>query len=158
MVKKLGLLAGLLVLCLFAISFVTAIAEPPIYGTLVCGIVYWQDTLDPVAGATVTGECYSSNGSISSGDPVLTNTDGTYCAGMVWTGDPPIECLDGDTVVVTAEKDGASGTSSGIVHGGMVGNLNIAVVNVWIPEFSTVTAGIALIGAGMGFIFLRRRK
>jgi hypothetical protein len=67
-----------------------------------------------------------------------------------------VDCPFGSTVKVTAQKDGKSGVSSGTVHG-VTTKLNLAIVNVEVPEYGligAVTAG----GAGLGLIVYKRRQ
>lgn len=66
------------------------------------------------------------------------------------------DCPFGVTVKVTAEKDGRSGVKTGTVQG-ITTKLNLAIVNVEIPEWGligAVTAG----GVGIGMIALMRRR
>jgi hypothetical protein len=70
------------------------------------------------------------------------------------------QCVDGDTVVVAAEKDGQSGSASGTPvfdREGRCRDINVAVIPVSIPEFG-VAAGAATMGiAAIGLFFMRRQ-
>lgn len=67
-------------------------------------------------------------------------------------------CLYEDNVLVEASKDGNSGSNTGTMGQNNV-NINVDVCeDEDIPEFSAITAGIALVGAFAGFAALRKRK
>ena len=67
------------------------------------------------------------------------------------------ECDFGQTVKVTAEKDGKSGVATGTVQG-ITTKLNLAIVNVSIPEYGLVGALMAG-GVGLGLMgYMRRRQ
>lgn len=143
--KKIGLLIVFLLAGVLAATFASA---EPCYGTMVCGKVYWEgtDPLQPVASADVSVDC---NGNVLT---ATTSSGGQYCVCY-----DLYECDAGDTATATATKEDASGNNSGVVEGTGCG-INIGIVNILIPEFSAAAAGVALIGAGLGFIFLRRKK
>lgn len=67
-----------------------------------------------------------------------------------------VECPFGTTVKVVGTKDGKSGTASGTVQG-ITTKLNIAIVNVSIPEYGWI-GGLLAAGAGVGAIALTRRR
>lgn len=99
-----------------------------------------------VAGATVTVLC---NGH--------TQTDTTDAFGSYLAIFTTAECPFGVTVKVTAMKGGNSGVTTGTVQG-ITTKLNLAIVNVSIPEFGligTIMAG----GVGVGMMaYMRRRQ
>ncbi|MFH1249056.1 MAG: hypothetical protein V1660_02800 [archaeon] len=133
------LLAGI-----FAMGFAAAV-DP--CAALVCGTVFWENPVTTVANADVDVTC---NANLLS---TTADVNGEYCV-CYETG-----CTTGDTVTVTATDipSGASGTETGLVD--LLGcTLNVAIIDVFIPEFSAIAAGIALIGSGVGFAMLRRRK
>lgn len=117
-------------------------ATPPT--TDVTGVVTENQTAVP--GATVTVLC---NGN--------TETDTTDAWGSYLVTYPSASCPFGSTVKVTAVKGGKSGVSSGTVQG-ITTKLNLAIVNVSIPEYGligTLMAG----GLGIGLIaYMRRRQ
>lgn len=124
---------------LFAAS---ASAAPPT--TDVTGVVTKNQMA--VAGASVTVLC---NGN--------TETDTTDAQGSYLVTYPSGQCPFGSTVKVTAVKGGASGVASGTVTG-VTTKLNLAIVNVSIPEYGTIGAILAA-GTGIGFIsYMRRRQ
>jgi hypothetical protein len=99
----------------------------------------------PVSGANITAVC--------NGHEQYDTTDGS---GAYLVEFNPTDCADADTVVVTATASGGrSGVEDGEVEG-LSALLNIAVVNVTIPEFGTI-AGVAALLAGAGVLFLARR-
>ncbi|HII29685.1 hypothetical protein COT48_03080 [Candidatus Woesearchaeota archaeon CG08_land_8_20_14_0_20_47_9] len=112
---------------------------------VVAGTVTWADMVTPVQGADVSVEC---NGNLRS---TSTDEDGTYAVGYC-----PADCDEGDTATVTASKDSASGNNSGTV--GAVGGIKVALVDVVIPEFAAGAAGVAFLGAAIGYAFMRSRN
>jgi hypothetical protein len=80
-----------------------------------------------------------------------TDSHGSYLAVFVRA-----DCEFGSTVKVTAQKGGKSGVASGTVQG-ITTKLNLAIVNVSIPEYGTIGT-ILTGGAGVGLIAYRRRK
>jgi len=115
--------------------------QPP--QTDVTGVI--TESQAAVAGASVTILC--------NGHPRSDTTDafGSYLAVF-----PIGHCPLGQTVKVTAEKNGKSGVTSGTVQG-ITTKLNLAIVNVSIPEYGTIGALIAG-GAGIGMIAYTRRR
>lgn len=99
-----------------------------------------------VAGAHVTVTC---NGKVE--------MDSTDSAGSYRVAFAKADCDFGTTVKVVASKDGKSGVASGTMQG-ITTKLNLAIVNVSVPEFTTIgliTAG----AAGLGFMtYMRRRQ
>lgn len=138
--KKIMLL--MVVMAVLMVSSVSAIIP-----TYVTGTVFWADGVTPVDGASVEVDC---NGFIRNDvSDVQGNYDVQYTA---------LECASGDSVYVTASKGDAEGTNSETVMcDSQECPFNIALVDVQIPEFGVVAAGIALVGAVAGFAVLRRR-
>ena len=135
---SLVLLMGALMLLLMPSVFAGA---QKVYGT-----VYDQQS-NPVAGADVSVTCNS-----------ITQTDVTNAIGDFKVSYNYPQCLPGSTVFVYATANGASGTASGIMQDGPGTRFAIALVNVTIPEFSTLTAAVAFFLAGSGYLFLRRKQ
>lgn len=99
-----------------------------------------------VAGATVTVLCNGKS------EVDTTDAFGSYLVHFV-----SADCPFGSTVKVTAVKGGKSGVSSGTVQG-ITTKLNLAIVNVSIPEFGVVATLMAG-GVGIGLIaYMRRRQ
>lgn len=98
-----------------------------------------------VSGATVTVLC--------NGKTEVDTTDnfGSYLVHFV-----SADCPFGSTVKVTATKDNKSGVSSGTVQG-ITTKLNLAIVNVSIPEYGLIGTLLAG-GVGIGLIAYMRRQ
>jgi hypothetical protein len=113
--------------------------------TIVNGQVTENGT--PVGGANVTVVCNGHNRTAT------TNAQGKY----VVTYDEVL-CPDGKTATVVAQKGGMGGSNTGTVEGTGVAGLNVAIVNVAIPEFGLLTGAAGLAAAGGLFVFMRRRQ
>jgi len=100
-----------------------------------------------VAGAMVTGLC---NGN--------TEVDGSTDAfGSYLLVFPRAQCPFGSTVKVTAKKGSKSGVNTGTVRG-ITTKLNLAIVNVSIPEMGLLGSLMAG-GSGLGLLtYMRRRR
>ena len=99
-----------------------------------------------VANANVTVEC-NGNSRMDT-----TDTFSSYLGIFTTT-----ECPFGTTVKVTAEKDGKSGVMTGTVQG-ITTKLNLAIVNVAIPEYGLI-GGLTAGAVGIGMIgYMRRRQ
>jgi hypothetical protein len=98
-----------------------------------------------VEGATVTVLC---NGH--------TEVDTTDAFGSYLVTYPSADCPFGTTVKVTAKKGDKSGVASGTVQG-ITTKLNLAIVNVSIPEYGLI-GGILAGSAGIGMIAYNRRR
>ena len=91
---------------------------------------------------------------VCNGHEIMDTTDayGSYVASFAGA-----DCPFGSTVKVTAQKGGYSGVASNTVQG-ITTKLNLAIVNVSIPEFGLIGAVVAG-GAGLGLVaFVRRRQ
>ncbi|MFH1249054.1 MAG: hypothetical protein V1660_02790 [archaeon] len=78
-------------------------------------------------------------------------------------------CATGDKVNVFAEKNGNTGNATGFM-GQQNANIDVEITEISVdmgkceapdnnvPEFSSIAAGVALIGSAIGFAALRRRK
>lgn len=137
------LLMGVMVAAFAVVSMVSPVAAAPAE-TDVTGVV--TENHVPVAGATVTVLC---NGK--------TEVDTTDAAGSYLVHFVSADCPFGSTVKVTATKAGKSGVASGTVHG-ITTKLNLAIVNVSIPEYGLMGMLVAG-GVGVGVIaYMRRRQ
>lgn len=140
------LIAAFFMFLVLGMASVSAIHLAP---SSVAGVVYDMNN-QPVPGAEVTVTCNELE------QETVTLNDGSYAVQFTNEYNQDNQyCVEGDTVDVTAEKDEASGSSSGLVNNYIF--VRMAVVNVQIPEFSEITAGIALLGAGAVFLILRRK-
>lgn len=137
--KILGLLA-VVVASASAISG-TAYATPP--QTDVTGVITENQVAVP--GATVTVLC---NGHT---EVDTTDAHGSYLVTFSST-----DCPFGTTVKVSAKKGNKSGVASGTVQG-ITTKLNLAIVNVSVPEYGLM-GGILAGGAGVGMIAFARRR
>jgi hypothetical protein len=128
-----------LVLALLMVGFVSANAY-------VTGTVKYQNST-PVNGASVQVDCNAQTEFTSS------DTDGTYIVYFA------SGCDAGDNASVTATKDAQSGTNTGQVCNEDVVTcpINVAVVDVTIPEFTVIGATLVAL-AGIGIIAYRRRN
>ena len=111
--------------------------------TDVTGVI--TENFTPVANAEVKAVC---NGH--------TETDTTDANGAYLVIFAAGDCQFGSTVKVSAQKDGKSGIASGTVEGKTT-KLNLAIVNVSIPEYGLLGAVLAG-GAGIGLIAYSRRR
>ena len=97
---------------------------------------------DPIASADISATCR--------GNTLTDVTDSNGRYGVDFTG----ICAVDDTVVVTATYQGCTGTSSGQIKDYQV--VQIAVIDVVIPEFTTIAVPVAAI-LGLMFFFNRRK-
>lgn len=135
----LGVLAALVVVAGGSLKASAAPAE-----TSVTGVVTKNQIAQ--AGAMVTVTC---GGSVR-----IDTTDGMGSYLVHFT---TAECPFGSTVKVVGEKGSEKGVASGTVQG-VTTKLNLAIVNVAIPEFGLVGA-LAATGLGIGMItYMRRRQ
>jgi hypothetical protein len=100
----------------------------------------------PVNGANVTAVCNTNS------KDAYTNQNGDYAVEFAVN-----ECPDGETATVVASKNGMGGTGNGQVDG-VTATLNIAIVNVAVPEFGVIAGIVGSIGAAGAFLVIRRRQ
>src|SRR5512133_1998121 len=136
----LGVLAAVLISAGVSSGKVSA-ATPAL--TEITGVV--TDNSVAASGADVTVLC--------NGNTLMDMTDayGSYRVAY-----PAADCPFGVTVKVTAEKGGKSGVRTGTVHG-VTTKLNLAIVNVPIPEYGLIGA-LAAGGMGIGLVAYTRRR
>ncbi len=102
-----------------------------------------------VSGATVTATCKTA-----SGGPVTTKPNGDYSLTL----SPSGVCTPTDKVTVSASKGAASGqTSQPYGTGTLAEGVNIALVNVSIPEFGVIAGVSAAVLGGGAFMVIRRK-
>jgi hypothetical protein len=134
---------GLIMLLILATS---AMATVETCNTvIVAGKIYESDHITPVANATVDVYCRDNHKG-----PITSLSDGSY-----YTSYNCEQCALGDAVTVYAFKGPASGNSVGTVYS-WTPSIDVAVVNVSIPEFGVIAASVAMIGAFAGILVLRR--
>ena len=121
--------------------------------TIIAGKVYNHDYSQTIANATVEVTCNNNlkiTSSLNDGSYAV-----TYCESTCQT-DPV--CDDGDTLSVYAEKDGLTGSNSGVINDDMVMDIDIGIVNVpLVPEFGIFIGALTILSA-LGVFFLVRRK
>lgn len=138
------LISGFLVAAFVVAGSVSAGAHAAPPQTDITGVV--TENSVAVGGASVTVLC---NGN--------TETDTTDAFGSYLVIFTTAECPFGHTAKVTAEKDGKSGVMTGTVQG-LTTKLNLAIVNVSIPEYGLAGTVMAA-GAGVGLMaYMRRRQ
>jgi hypothetical protein len=136
-----------MVFALLLVGFVSATAVPiPTGTTYVTGTVTDSGN-NPMPGVALSVQCNSDSTTTTS------EADGTYIIGL-----PNPSCKPGDTAYVTATAYDV--TKSGVVCDSVLDHINchidIALVDVTIPEFGVIAGAAALVGA-LG-IFIYRRK
>lgn len=141
---KQKLILGLLAVVVASTGLVSGIANATPPQSDVTGVI--TENQVAVAGATVTVLC---NGH--------TEVDTTDAHGAYLVTYPSADCPFGTTVKVTAKKGTKSGVASGTVQG-ITTKLNLAIVNVSIPEYGLI-GGVLAGTAGIGMIaYMRRRQ
>jgi len=140
---KQKLILGLLAVVVASTGLVSGIANATPPQSDVTGVI--TENQVAVAGATVTVLC---NGH--------TEVDTTDAQGAYLVTYPSTDCPFGTTVKVTAKKGSKSGIASGTVQG-ITTKLNLAIVNVSIPEYGLI-GGILAGTTGIGMIALMRRR
>jgi len=140
MKQKIAVLLAVVVASAGLVS-ASANAAPPT--SVVTGVITENQMV--VSGASVSVLC---NGH--------TETDTTNAQGSYLVMYPSGDCPFGSTVKVTAQKGGKSGVASGTVQG-ITTKLNLAIVNVSIPEYG-LAGGIVAGSAGIGLIAYSRRR
>jgi len=123
------------------LTVVSAMAEQ----VIVAGTIYEEDGVTEVSGATVQVVCDQESESTTSDD------DGDYSVDLSDT-----TCDAGETVIVTASKGSAVGVESDTVVDYTY--INLAIVNVTIPEFGLIAGGMSFLGAAGAYIAMRRKK
>ena len=137
---------GFMILGLLVLSMI-GMASAQAY---VLGKIYNSDYTETIADANVIVTCYK-------GDtyPVLTavtNEYGDYVVNFEST-----TCSVGNTVRVDAEKEGiGSGSGEGVVDESNSISLNLAIINVTVPEFGLIVGALTILSAVGIFFFVRR--
>lgn len=120
---------------------------------LVTGTIYESDGTTEVQGATISAVCEHDSTTYDADTDTTSDTGGDYS--LTFTGKP---CTEDDMVTVTATKDGKSGSDSDVIKNFSAIGLDIAIINVSIPEFGTITAGLALLGGAAAHMWRRRKR
>ena len=136
---------ALMLIGMFVFSFGLASAK-----TLVAGKIYNADYSDTVVGATVAVSC--DNGIIVSVKNTTSQADGSYGVDFL-----EVDCEDGDTLSVYAEKDGMTGMEIGVINNDVFADWDLAIVNVpLVPEFGFVIGMLTILSA-VGIFFVVRK-
>jgi hypothetical protein len=131
------------ILFLVALSFASATENP----VIVNGHVYMEGTSNPAPDVEVTVTCPAGDGWTFND---MTDAQGYYA--VEFTAE---QCEVGDTVHICA------GNEDNCVDAVVTQSTfwkNIVYRNLEIPEFTWVAGGIALVGAGLGFMLLRKKN
>ncbi|MCK4649600.1 hypothetical protein KAT36_00045 [Candidatus Pacearchaeota archaeon] len=133
---------------MFVLSFGFASAK-----TLVAGKIYNADYSDVIGGADVTVSC-DHNGVVSVGNTISLG-DGSY--GVEFDEIGSNACNNGDFLTVYAEKGSLTGMNSGEINDDVIGDWDLAVVNVpLVPEFGFVVGMLTVLSAVCVFFVVRK--
>ena len=126
--------------------------------TIVDGTVYvaGTDPLQGVSGASVNVTCY--HGSYVNSLITTSDVDGHYSVLFSCSS----ECDYGDNLIVTAKKEGVTGTAAGEIDTfyNLPCNviLNLGVVDIpLVPEFGAIVGVLTVLGAVSVFFVVRRK-
>lgn len=132
---------------LASIGVVTVLAPAAAFAapaqTIVTGTV--TNNGHTVKGAKVTVVCNNHSRTTK------TDKNGGYSVSF-----PKAQCPDGAKATVVATKNKMGGVSSGNVNS-VTTKLNVAIVNVALPEFGVIT-GVGAMTVGAGLFMVMRRK
>lgn len=141
--KAFKLLTGLFVAGVVSVGVATGVGATNPGVSEITGVITENHTA--VSGASVTVSCNGKTGSDT------TDNSGAYRVSL-----SKADCDFGATVKVVATKDGKSGVASGVLQG-ITTKLNLAIVNVSVPELGTLGL-IAAGGMGLGFMAYTRHR
>jgi hypothetical protein len=121
----------------------------------------------PAAALAATGTTYVTGTVTNGGSPVVGANVSVVCNGNTMTSSTTngggyivqfsaTDCPNGKTAVVTATKGGLNGSNSGPVDD-LTADINLAIVNVSVPEFG-IAAGVVALAAGAGSLVVVRRR
>lgn len=134
---------ALLAIVVVSAGLVSATANATSPTTAVTGVV--TENFTAVPNANVTALCKGHT------QADVADAQGSYLVLF-----PSADCPFGSTVKVTASYGGHGGASSGTVNG-VTTKLNLAIVNISIPEYGMIGGAIAG-SAGIGMIIYSRRR
>lgn len=109
------------------------------------GTILADDTPVPSASVTVTCEDYNSP------HHLMANTSGKYTTTFSSN-----VCPVGKHITVVATNGADSGTTTAVLAAG-TSTIDVNVISVALPEFMTVTIGVAGLGAAIAIWLIRRR-
>jgi hypothetical protein len=142
----------LMILGLFLISMIGVVSAKTIVG----GTIY-DDNGIVVNEAEVTVSCEHTHGNNLGTYSITTDSlsDGSYAVEFYEGELGEKNCVTDDEVTVTAIKDEMSGSETGIVHDfGLT--VNLAIINVTVPEFGLLIGVLTALSAVGIFAFVRR--
>lgn len=131
----------LIFLGLLVISMVSVVSAE----TFIVGKVYEDNYKTPLGDANVTVTC---EGNIRN---TLSESDGTYDVEY-----SVLECGEGETVLVTAEKGEKFGSETGIVNE-LKAEIKFSVINVTVPEFGVFVGMLTLMACVGVFFFVKKQ-
>ncbi len=150
--KKTTILMGLFfVLLVFNVSAIG-------YYSFVTGIIYSEDGSE-LGGANVTVTCNDGLNTIvrATVSSKESTSKGVYF--VPFGGDT---CPDGSVIHAEASNGDSTGSAEGEMDDSGITDLsfkvNFATVDVFIPEFGTIAAGIAVLGSLCGVFLIRKRN
>ena len=142
-----------MILGLFLISMVGMVSAKTIVG----GTIYDDEGI-VVEGADVTVSCEHTHGTHIGTYSIITNSseNGVYAVEFYEDTSGEDNCVTDDEVTVYAEKGDMSGSETGVVHDfGLT--VNLALINVTVPEFGFFIGILTLLSAVGIFAFVRRQ-
>ena len=143
--NKLKTLLGLFLI--LGLMVIPAVVAAPL--TVITGTVTDADN-NVVDGATVEVTC--THDAVDTVELTTSDVDGQYYVTF-----SPLDCDDGDSVSVVVTYGEMGGSNDGTVSYADC-MVNVGIVDVQIPEFGVVAAGLALVGAIAGFAVMRKRN
>lgn len=134
----------------------------PIFALVVAVVILPASVLATRSNTDVTGYVTDNGQAVNKadvrvtcqGDTKHTKTDSSGAYLVVF---PAQKCPDGSVVTVSASEGGVSGTTSGTVLRETT-RLNVAVINVSVPELGWLTGIAAAVIGGAAFLVIRRRQ
>ena len=135
-----------LIILLFVLLSVSVSAASFVVGTI------YKDGMiagNELGGANVNATCEGYVEKTTSSNE--TDFEGDYV--IMFVGN---NCPDGSNVLIEASYGDMADSSNKVMHGSLVGSIDMAVGSVSIPEFGTIAAGIALLGSLLGVFVIRK--
>lgn len=118
--------------------------------TWVSGTVYNSSHV-PVSGGSITVHCGSATQVASIG------ADGNYGVSFSQT-----DCKAGDTASATASTSDGSGSNAATVENttvnGPIVDLDVAVVDITVPEFGMIGGMVTMLGAAGSYLYMRAKS
>ena len=141
---------GILSILSAAALTATPVSAQVIAQTWISGTVYNASHV-PVSGGSVNVHCGSATQVATIG------ADGSYGISFSQS-----QCKAGDTAAATANTSDGSGSNSTTVTNttvnGPIVDLDVAVVDITVPEFGLIGGIITMIGASGSYLYMRARS